>query len=327
MKKKKIVFAAAGFFGVVLVLGTTFFASTCWLMTGIPKPVAVLLAKSVFDNNYDPDIWKDLAVTLGGTNNRSDWLQQFDNVWIKGCQPGYRGSFGMYWAILSDDPGRVRHVIDQGLSPNHIDDNEFTPLGWAVGLAHHQAAKALLAAGADPNFRGNKNDKRDRNDPLNDAAMNGDKEMVAILLAAGATPKGMNGMSSPLSAAIIGGHDRITMVLGQPFFPETQPIDIVRLLLAAGADPNDGGWSGLPPLFFLGTRLSDPANNAHDLELLKILLKAGANPLLPFGKSGRSALESATSRMAEDQKLQTGDGTSAEYFRLLTEAAKNPDFR
>ncbi|MFZ4575855.1 MAG: acyltransferase family protein, partial [Phycisphaerales bacterium] len=58
-----------------------------------------------------------------------------------------------------------------------------TPLGWTVITDHHDAAKALLALGADPNGR-----NRDSSTPLHNACFFGRTDVARTLLANGADP-------------------------------------------------------------------------------------------------------------------------------------------
>lgn len=84
------------------------------------------------------------------------------------------------------------------------------------------------------------------------AVSGGHKAVVQALLAKGAPVKGAAG-ADPLMEAAIQGH-----------------VEIVRLLLDKGADPNTKGWRGLTPL-------AAATKERHE-EIREMLLKAGARP-------------------------------------------------
>lgn len=120
----------------------------------------------------------------------------------------------------------------------------------AVKARDPQRVLALLKDGADPNSQLN------YGAPINLAAALGPPEIVVVLLDAGADPRmrGFGG-ASPLHAAVL----------------SRQP-EIIKILLDRGAEINALDNLGRTPL------LTYASSSAHDISVLKVLLKAGANP-------------------------------------------------
>ncbi|MEO8595321.1 MAG: ankyrin repeat domain-containing protein [Candidatus Solibacter sp.] len=121
---------------------------------------------------------------------------------------------------------RVQELVnaDPALANQHSGDG-FTGLGFAAFFGHEAVARALLAAGADPNLAA-------ANalgvSPLHSACASRSMGLVELLLANGADPNAVEGAGlTPLHTAAGGGNR-----------------EIVDLLLKAGADrtrrANDG---------------------------------------------------------------------------------------
>ena len=122
----------------------------------------------------------------------------------------------------------------------------------------------LIKRGANPNF----GIDGPADTPLLNAARVGCWEITEILLRAGANPSGRAGLPNrawfPLFAAVSNGHQRV-----------------VRLLLSAHADVNArlglGSSGQVLPAAAGPTALMEAARRG-DLEVLELLLKAGADP-------------------------------------------------
>lgn len=122
-------------------------------------------------------------------------------------------------ALLSEDPARANEFAPDG----------FTPLGLASFFGHPEAARLLLAQGADPN-QAARNGTRVA--PLHSAVAGGNAEIVRDLLEHGAEVVGrQEGGFTPLHTAA--GEGREEMVL---------------LLLARGADAVAAADSGKTPI-------------------------------------------------------------------------------
>lgn len=157
----------------------------------------------------------------------------------------------------------VELLIKHGANVNIVSyQGSRTPLGEAIDNKHVETVKALLKHGANPN----------QHIVLNSAVLLSDKvkahEMVKLLLRSGA--KTDNGA---LATAASIGH-----------------IEIVRLLLEGGADPNrcckqeeEGGKSPLTA-----------AAAACNVEIAKFILRKGGNPSMQDG-NGETPLTAAIS--------------------------------
>ena len=158
----------------------------------------------------------------------------------------------------------VAALIEKGAAINLPDPEGVTPLLWAIWNTRFDVAKYLIAHGADVN----RFDWWGR---------------------------------TPLYLAV----DYVTLPHGgrpdQPSLDETLPIDIVRLLLDKGADPNPqlkmtaplratGNDRGLDPMLAPGTTPLIRAAKAMDVESMTALLEHGADISLTTSRSMTATL-------------------------------------
>ncbi len=134
-------------------------------------------------------------------------------------------------------------------------DKEGDPLFLAVGMNHLEAARLLLAHGADPNVRDNVGYS-----PLRWCAQHGYLEMARLLLRCGAT-KAIDewGGDRPMTALGIAARDL--------------QVDMVKLLLAYGADPQARDVDDCTPLdcLELNESAEDPADQERFREIRQLL--------------------------------------------------------
>lgn len=147
-----------------------------------------------------------------------------------------------------------------------------TPLHVAAFRAQHEAMRALVAAGADPNALEN-----DRYDIVTIAAVANDVPTLKLALQLGASAKNVTSRydGTALIAAAHLGH-----------------AEVVRILTAAGAPldhVNNLGWTALLEAIILGK------GTQQWQEIVKILVGAGADPNLADA-DGVSPLRHAESR-------------------------------
>jgi ankyrin repeat protein len=187
----------------------------------------------------------------------------------------------------------IQALINRGADVNSVgNENSNSPLHLAAQRNQTNAAKLLLAAKAAIESR-----NKEGNTPLHEAAGAGSTAMVFFLIDSGATVDATNYHgATPLLFAVNRGR-----------------VDATRVLLAHKADPNHpgafnngGGYSSiLPPIYFA-------IQNYNSIEILKLLLDAGANTEADFGRI--------------EGPLSTAIGyNNVEAVRLLLQHGANPN--
>jgi ankyrin repeat protein len=160
---------------------------------------------------------------------------------------------GLHAAAAKGDVAGIALAHATGADPNQRDADGRTPLHVAAFLKQYDAARALLAIGADPNAL-----ERQRYDIVTIAAVANDVEMLKLALVGGCSAKNV---TSPYdgTALIAAAH------LGHA--------EVVRELIKAGAPldhVNNLGWTALIEAVILG----DGGKNHQ--ETVAALVKAGA---------------------------------------------------
>ncbi|GIL71711.1 hypothetical protein Vretimale_854 [Volvox reticuliferus] len=182
-----------------------------------------------------------------------------------GADPNTQGSKNgttpLLIAVENNHLGLLRVLLEAGANPNLPDTNGCTPLIAACTDGHLDMARVLLEYGAKPNMQ-----RRDGWTALLGATLNRNTAMAELLLAAGAqhsvlVPPGelLAMESTPLMAACGEGS-----------------LELVRLLLATGADPNVANSAGQTAVWC--------ACRGGQAEAVQELLTAGA-VLRPRGQA------------------------------------------
>ena len=159
------------------------------------------------------------------------------------------------------NPEVVKLLLDAGADVNEkLGDQDHTPLHRAAGMGSKKVVALLLARGADANAAS----KSDRFTPLHGAADRGHVAIIALLLAKGASPDGGWKKDSgerpgrtPLHCAVRERHlDAIRLLIAKGATidspdvihdtllfgaVERDDVEVVKLLLQKGADPNKSG--------------------------------------------------------------------------------------
>lgn len=178
---------------------------------------------------------------------------------------------GLHAAAARGDADEIRRLAGGG-GLNARDGNGRTPLHVAAFQGHGAAARALLAAGADPGLVDGQ-----RYDAVTIAAVRDDVATLAALLAGGASATLITSRyeGTALIAAAHLGHD-----------------GVVRALIAAGAPldhVNNLGWTALMEAVVLGD--GGPRHTAT----VRLLLEAGADARIA-DRQGRTPLDHARAR-------------------------------
>jgi ankyrin repeat protein len=179
---------------------------------------------------------------------------------------------GLHEAAAKGDVAEIEKLIAEGERPNIQDSRSRTPLHVAVYLKRHDAARALIRLGANPNAL-----EIDRYDIVTIAAVANDIEMLQLALEGGASARNVTSRydGTALIAAAHLGHDAV-----------------VRELIRAGAPlnhVNNLGWTAVIEAVILGD------GGARHVACLQALVEAGADVDIP-DRQGVSPLAHARQR-------------------------------
>ena len=187
-------------------------------------------------------------------------------------------------AAACGDAANVKNLLAQGAGIEARDEHGYTALMAATHGNHVAVAALLIAAGADVNARDNIKDS-----PYLYAGAEGRLEILRLTLAAGADLKSTNrfGGTALIPAAEKGHIENVrellktkidvnhinnlgwTALMEASMKKKRGPVhtEIVRLLLAAGANPNIPDHKGVTPLAH--------AQQAGNLAIAELLKAAG----------------------------------------------------
>ena len=198
--------------------------------------------------------------------------------------PRADGATALHWAAHWDDLEAVGLLLDAGASANAATDNGVTPLALACENRGAAVVEMLLAAGARTNAA-----QVGGATPLMTAARTGSVRVVEALLAHGAE---------------VGAATTETRQTALMWATAERHLDVVHMLLAAGADVHRSSTRGFTPLLF--------AARNGDIETAGALLDAGAG-INDAGSDGSQALPLA---------IISGHDAAA---RFLLEQGADPD--
>jgi len=161
---------------------------------------------------------------------------------------------GLHAAAAEGDVAEIKRLAAAGANLEATDSDRRTPLHVAVFMHRHEAARALLQLGANPNAF-----DAQKYDIVTIAAVDNDVEMLKLALAGGCKA---DNITSPYNgtALIAAAH------LGHA--------EVVRTLIAAKAPldhVNNLGWTALIESIVLGN------GGEQHTQTLDALVKAGAN--------------------------------------------------
>jgi ankyrin repeat protein len=164
------------------------------------------------------------------------------------------GYTGLFAAAAQGDGDLVRSLALRGGNVNARDAHGRTPLHVAVFGGHHEAMRALVAAGADPNALEN-----DRYDIVTIAAVANDVATLRLAFALGASAKNITSPydGTALIAAAHLGHSEVVEIL----IRADAPLDHV----------NNLGWTAVIEAIVLGD------GGPEHIETLRALVLAGAD--------------------------------------------------
>jgi ankyrin repeat protein len=147
-------------------------------MSGDLATVKLLLA-----HGADPDA--DGALSEAVTFGHADVAQTLIDAGASADGTESTGINLLHWAAITNRATLIPVLVKAGVPLNDVDDNGFTPLMYAATLDHNdtKTLEALLAAGADPTIKDDKN-----RTPLQQAWRLGNTHIVKVLSEAAKKP-------------------------------------------------------------------------------------------------------------------------------------------
>jgi ankyrin repeat protein len=267
---------------------------------------------------------------------------------VRGADPNareeLRGQTALMWAAARNNAAVVHALAELGADIQARTDNPspgrgrtfasvpatgFTPLLFSVRGGHLEAAQVLLEAGADVNDM-----VSDGQSALVIAAANANWEMAAYLLDRGADPNHAGAGWNALHQTIRTRRMNTGFGTPAPFASGTlDSIDLIRKLLADGVDVNarmtrNGMRDGQRNRFNrLGANALMLAAKVTDVEAMRVLMTAGADPVMPTA-DGTTALMVAAGlalwNPGEDGgSLEGQEDEVLEAVRMLVEAGND----
>jgi ankyrin repeat protein len=275
--------------------------------TNANGPLVEVLLKAGADPNTTLPSGETALMSCARTNSVQAVKSLLDRGANVEAKESRQGQTALMWAAAQNQPEVVQALIEGGADIHTRSKGGFTPLLFAARTGAIDSARILLAAGADVNEA--MAAKGTPGGPLLMAAASGHEALAVLLLENGADPNVSDGGAAPLHYAVMNG---MTYLRFRPNMP-----GLAKALLAHGANPNarfvrssvsglGGGASGATPFIL--------AAAAVDSALMRLLVDAGADPLLP-------STTNVTALMAAAGLLQAEAFTEAQQKEAL-EAVK-----
>ena len=253
----------------------------------------------------------------------------------------------LMWAAAEKHPDVVKTLIDHGADLQARTKKGFTALHFAARAGDIETGRLLLAAGMDINIRSQAATGPGRaggpsyeatvsagSTPLLVATVRAHVPFALFLLERGADPNASDAGMTPLHWAVgtwesgeanpvFGFTDAMSGI------PERQAkLQLVKALLAKGANPNVP-MTQRPPGFagghtdVIGATPFLLASAAADLEMMRLLLDAGADPKQPT-KSNMTPIAAATGVNRVQGESSVTEAQAFEVVKFLIELGVDP---
>ena len=260
------------------------------------------ILERLLNAGVDPDTTMSGGETLVMTAARTGDPDTVRVLLARGADPNAResrrGQTALMWAAAGNNAAAIHVLAEQGADLHARTDNPspspgrtfssapatgFTPLLFAVRGGHRNAVQVLLDAGADVN-----DTVSDGQSALVVAAANANWEMAAYLLDRGADANHAGAGWNALHQTVHTRRMNVGFGTPGPFAAGTlDSIDLVGKLIAQGVDVNarmtrNGMRDGQRNRHNrLGATAFLLAAKVTDVEAMRVLLEAGADPLIP----------------------------------------------
>jgi ankyrin repeat protein len=198
----------------------------------------------------------------------------------------WRGQTALMWAAAEGHVPVVKALLAAKADPALRSNAGFTAFLFAARDGRADVAKALLEAGVSPNEALTQTVRRPATNALGLAVTNGHFELASMLLDAGADPNaGANGWTALHTITWVrkpgtGSNDPAPDGSGK-----MDSLELVKRLVAKGADVNARTTKnravGMTSLNTEGATPFLLAARTGDAELMRLLAKLGADPLIP----------------------------------------------
>jgi uncharacterized protein len=273
-------------------------------MNGDTAIIEALLKAGADPDTAQPE-GETALMTASRTGNADAVKLLIDHGAHVNAKENWRGQTALMWAVAERHPAVVQLLIargadvnarsrvfdytglmpKQGSVPMNYPRGSFTALLFAARQDDLESARALVNAKADVNLS-----DPDGTTPLIEAILNFHFDLAAFLLDHGADPNARdhNGRS-PLYAAV-DMHSLDTSTRPNPVPPDQlNSLDLIKALLAHGANPNARLTAFIPPRgpldvadYTMGAGATPflRAAKSDDLEVMRLLLDKGADPLI-----------------------------------------------
>jgi uncharacterized protein len=248
------------------------------------------------------------ALLAGGKGRAGDVNKADPNY-----KEGWKGQTALMWAAAEGHAGAIKALIAGGASPNefsaeiavpqpspdrrtngfvypNIPKGRMAALHFAARNGHMEAVEALVDGKADLNAV-----DADGSNALILAALNGHPDVAVALLDAGADPRIADKFGRTLLFVATDMNTREAEARPTPAVTGDKTyVDVLKAAIAKGADVNATLKATLPALMaqsgirngllMAGTTPFLRASMSADLEAMKLLLAAGADPLTATAK-------------------------------------------
>jgi ankyrin repeat protein len=288
-------------------------------------------------------------MTASRTGNAEAVKMLLDHGARVNAKENWRGQTALMWAAAEMHPAVVRMLTEhgadvnarsrvfdytkltpkQGSVPMNYPRGGFTALLFAAREGDVASGRTLVSAKADVNLA-----DPDGTTPLIEAIINFHFDFAMFLLEHGADPNARDSRGrGPLYAAT-DMHSLDTSTRPNPGFSDVNindSLDVIKALLARGANPNAELIDAIPPRgpldvadYTLGAGATPflRAAKADDLEVMRLLLEKKANPLLAT-KAGVTPLMAAAGIGWRDGKSHGTEADAIEAIKLCLDRGAN----